>query len=300
MDQSKLNFLQNVLRYSTSHSDGTVESTPREMSPARRQWLEGALSSMSINPIDELKKCIKCISDEKDLNRLLEALETLKDWCEDINFAIDFEKISGYSILPQLLNNENSEIRALTCELIGTCAQNNPYCQTTLLASKILPLMFYKLDKDSSDEVRIKALFAISCLVRDFEEGQQKLIEGNGLDILIKALRSTVEKLQIKTCFLCSSICNNSTIKSQLTSKHLIETLVEMYSRPDSNIHEHLLSAITVLIDDNPNAIRQAKEMKNFNFKQILTHRINTIQDDPRYLEEKEMATKLFQDLFQN
>jgi hypothetical protein len=43
---------------------------------------------MSINPIDELKKCIKCISDEGDLNRQLEALETLKDWCEDINFAI--------------------------------------------------------------------------------------------------------------------------------------------------------------------------------------------------------------------
>ncbi len=75
----------------------------------------------------------------------------------------DFEKINGYSVLPKLLNNENAEIRALTCELIGTCAQNNPYCQTTLIASKILPLMFYKLDKDSSDEVRIKALFAISC-----------------------------------------------------------------------------------------------------------------------------------------
>jgi hypothetical protein len=33
MDQSKLNFLQNVLRYSTSHSDGTEPSAPREMSP---------------------------------------------------------------------------------------------------------------------------------------------------------------------------------------------------------------------------------------------------------------------------
>lgn len=73
-----------------------------------------------------------------------------------------------------------------------------------------------------------------------------------------------------------------------------------MYSQPDSNVHEHLLSAITVLIDDNPVAIRQAKEMKNFNFKQILTQRIDTINDDPRFLEEKEMATKLFQDLFQN
>ena len=42
-----------------------------------------------------------------------------------------------------------------------------------------------------------------------------------------------------------------------------------MYSQLDSNVHEHLLSAITVLIDDNPAAIQQAKGMKNFNFKQI-------------------------------
>ena len=50
-------------------------------------------------------------------------------------------------------------------------------------------------------------------LSRDYEEAQQKLVDGNGLDILIKSLRSNVEKLQIKSCFLCSSICNNPLIK---------------------------------------------------------------------------------------
>jgi len=295
-----MNFLQSVLRYSASHSDGTNATELREMSPERREWLEGALTSISINPVDELRKCIKCIVEENDLNRQIEALETLKDWCEDINFAIDFEKLDGYSIFTPLLNHNSPEVRALTCELAGICAQNNPYCQKTLLASKILPLLFYKIDKDTSDEVRIKALFAVSCLSRDYEEGQEKLLEGNGLDILIKALRSSVEKLQIKTCFLCSSICNNPAIKTQLTNKHLIETLVEMYSQLDSNVHEHLLSAITVLIDDNPAAIQQAKGMKNFNFKQILTQRINMIRDDPRFDEEREMATKLFDNLFQN
>ena len=88
MDQSKLNFLQNVLRYSTTHSDGTSSSELREISPERRQWLEGALTNMTINPIDEIKKCIKSITDDEDLNRQIEALETLKDWCEDINFAM--------------------------------------------------------------------------------------------------------------------------------------------------------------------------------------------------------------------
>lgn len=339
MDQSKIAFLQSVLRYSTTHTEtgptGTATSSeapstdgpaPREMSPERRKWLEEALSTMSINPIDEIKKCMKVLQDDQETpERRVEALETLRDWCEDLNFAIDFHKLDGYKLLPVLLNDSNEELRALTCELIGCCAQNNPYCQQTLLDAKILPLVLQKLDKDA-DNVKIKAMFAISCIARDFEPGQQKLLEGNAFDILVKAIRSPVEKLQIKCCFLFSSICNNKDIKGkldrffpnpistdqlvyiffnrlfldQLTNRNLIKTLIDMYSFPDSNIHEHILSAINVLIDENPKAIKQAKEMKDLNFKQILSQRIELIGNDPRFQEEKEMVTKIYENLFQN
>ena len=43
---------------------------------------------MSINPVDEMKKCMTVLREENDTPRQLEALETLKDWCEDLNFAI--------------------------------------------------------------------------------------------------------------------------------------------------------------------------------------------------------------------
>ena len=56
-----------------------------------------------------------------------------------------------------------------------------------------------------------------------------------------------------------------------------------MYNKPDSNIHEHILLAINVLIDDNPESIKQAKEMKEINFKQILSERIDLISSDPRH-----------------
>ena len=159
------------------------------------------------------------IKDEKEeFSRQLEALQTLRDWCEDINFAVDLHKLGGYDLLPNLLNHENAEIRALSCDLIGTCAQNNPYCQETLLSSKFLPFILQKLDKDPNDEVKVKALYAVSCLTREYEPGLQKLMEGNSLDVLIKSVNSPVEKLQIKCCFLCSSICNNLEIKSKLLS----------------------------------------------------------------------------------
>lgn len=120
-------------------------------------------------------------------------------------------------------------------------------------------------------------------MCRDYEPGQDKLVEGNGIDILIRALSFKIEKLQIKCCFFFSSICANKKIKTLLTEKRLIETLIEMYRNPESNIHEHILSAINVLIEENPQAIKQAQEMKDVNFKKILTDRIQTIANDSRY-----------------
>ena len=71
-----------------------------------------------------------------------------------------------------------------------------------------------------------------------------------------------------------------------LTNKRLIETLIDMYRQEESNIHEHVLSAISVLIDDNPLAIQQAKQLMSndvITFKQMLTNRVVRIADDPRY-----------------
>ena len=77
-------------------------------------------------------------------------------------------------------------------------------------------------DKFGRTPVSILILNTLKGLTRDYEPGQKKLLEGNGLDILIKSLQSPVEKLQIKSCFLCSSICNNASIKSSLNLSYMI------------------------------------------------------------------------------
>ena len=68
------------------------------------------------------------------------------------------------------------------------------------------------------------------------------------------------------------------------TQKHFLEHLVKLYSQEETNIHEHVLSAISVLIDNNPEAISQAKLMSNLNLKKTLSDRLEVIRDDPRYL----------------
>ena len=80
----------------------------------------------------------------------------------------DFHKIDQYKLIPLIVNDKNEEIRALAFDLIGTLAQNNEYSQKTLIDFNILPIIFDKLENDSSDNVRIKSLFSLSCKFKIF------------------------------------------------------------------------------------------------------------------------------------
>ena len=71
--------------------------------------------------------------------------------------------MNGYELIPILLKDEEPEIRALTCDLVGTCAQNNEYSQETFITTEILSLMLKTLENDNENSVKVKALFAISC-----------------------------------------------------------------------------------------------------------------------------------------
>jgi hypothetical protein len=68
-----------------------------------------------------------------------------------------------------------------------------------------------------------------------------------------------------------------------MTRLYLVEKLINMYRLSELNIHEHVLAAIISLIDDNPEAIRQAKHM-NLDFKNIITQRLFVIENDPSHL----------------
>lgn len=45
---------------------------------------------------------------------------------------------------------------------MAVCVQNNPYCQKAAMEMNILPTLTSLLETDQLDQVRIKALYAIS------------------------------------------------------------------------------------------------------------------------------------------
>lgn len=80
----------------------------------------------------------------------------------------DFTKLGGFSIVGPFLKSENSDIVRMAAEVIGVATQNHPRCQETVLADEnILSSLFDILKSpERHDNVKLKAVFAISCMYR--------------------------------------------------------------------------------------------------------------------------------------
>lgn len=100
-----------------------------------------------------------------------------------------------------------------------------------MLEANVLPTLLSMVDTDINDIVRIKALYAVSCkyrsvnlnlsvilvmtvnlfsigLIRDNDAGLKEFADKDGYSVLLRALQSDIEKLNIKSAFLLSSLCN--------------------------------------------------------------------------------------------
>ncbi|XP_073427195.1 hsp70-binding protein 1 isoform X3 [Dendrobates tinctorius] len=142
-----------------------------QMSHERRQWLQEAMSSAFSGQADEVQQMKECLrelsggtSDEDGAERKEKALELLADLCENLDNASDFCKLGGMSLmLTRYLSSPEAELRWRTADLIGTCSQNVPFVQEMALSLGAVSKLLKLLDLDTSETVRIKALFAISC-----------------------------------------------------------------------------------------------------------------------------------------
>lgn len=78
---------------------------------------------------------------------------------------LDFIKINGLRIVPQLLSSEVSELRWNCLQTLATLCQNNPRVQKTTLDCHLLPIFLEMIRSDPNPTVRIKALYALSCKI---------------------------------------------------------------------------------------------------------------------------------------
>ncbi|KAL4236877.1 Hsp70-binding protein 1 [Mactra antiquata] len=275
-------------------SSGQGEDTLEPMSAERREWLEKAINDMTVSPVEEMKKCIEKIKDDKiDDDDKIEALETLTEWCEHIDFAIDFHKIGGFVIFPLSFNSDDAEIRWQCLEVIASLVQMNPYCQAAVLQEGLLPVMLKILDTDNDPTVKTKALYALSCLTRECTDALEQFISNDGFSYIMRAMQTDISKLKIKSAFMLSSICtDNNKCKDTVCDTGMIDQLVGHLSEEHSNFHEHLLSALLTIVRDHPRSLDECGRSE-LNLVSTLLQKQQDLKGKEEYQEELQYATEL-------
>ncbi|KAL0280833.1 UNVERIFIED_CONTAM: hypothetical protein PYX00_002009 [Menopon gallinae] len=307
--------LQDLLRYSTEVTTNSVGSSQGSSAPLddeSRKFLEAALKSLTVDIIGELMKCIEILQMAKDVSEDSEdsaeceaALDHIFDFVDNIDVANDFHKIGGFSVLNPCLNSLRSSIRWRGAELVAYLCQNNPYCQNKILESRILSTLLNMIDTDINDTVKVKAMYAVSCIVRDNEEALKEFGSSDGYSVLLRALQSDIVKLNIKAAFLLTALCSQKPdIKDELVKMGYVEQLVgqiaiQMQLDVHSEVAEHLLSALLCLIQDHEPSQTICKDPE-LQFREVMKYVIENSDGKDQYREEYEYAQSLLNTVFKD
>ncbi|XP_062993909.1 hsp70-binding protein 1 [Elgaria multicarinata webbii] len=298
---------------------GNAEPAPMEpMSDERRQWLQEAMVEAfrgQMDEVEQMKECLRLLeastpgaergesSEEahSDLDRREGAFDILAELCENLDNAADFCKLEGMRLLAhRYLEHEEQELRWRAAHLVGTCAQNVPKVQEQALALGCMRKLLRLLDHDPSEAVRIKALFAISCLVRAQEAGLQQFLRLDGFSVLMRAMQSNVQKLKVKSAFLLQNLLiNHPEQKETLCSMGMVQQLVALIRTEHSIFHEHVLGALCSLVTDFPQGVRECQE-PDLALEELLKERCKLIKDQDKFQEEQDFCETLLRLCFHN
>ncbi|XP_030755130.1 hsp70-binding protein 1-like [Sitophilus oryzae] len=287
--------LQGLLRFcveATQSEDAPAESHVLPLDEERRKWLEEAIKSMSVDIIGLLQKQIKVlqkvdsIKPEDDISEYEQAVDIILEQVDHIDIACDFHKIGGFMVLYPCLKSPHPKIRAAGCELLAELCQNNPYCQEVVLDNEFVPKLLNMIDKDEDTEVAVKALYAVSAIIRHSQEGFNQFIHYNGPVILLKALNRTDDRFIKKTTFLLSTLCDSQPdFKSRLVFLDYIPTLITLISRERQPSHEYVLALLAALVEENATALSECRNPRH-NLQEVLQKYVANCGTKEECLEE--------------
>lgn len=285
--------LEGVLQFALNHSDDPTNSSSsafQEMSEERREWLHEAIASIVEDT--DIKRMLKYLqilekphdtnNADDDLAEKEDAFEELSMIVENLDNANDFHKIGGFQVMMKCLSGEHSSLRWRAADIMAVCVQNNPYCQKAAMEMNILPTLTSLLETDQLDQVRIKALYAISCLTRDFPEAEEAFLKEDGFSMLLRAMQAENEKLIAKSAFMIRNmLVTNPTHKETFFKMGFTELLAGLLRGPQNSARVHVINLFKNFVMNYPPAIIECQRTE-FDLERLLSSiSKSSMEDDP-------------------
>ncbi|KAF2288439.1 hypothetical protein GH714_007496 [Hevea brasiliensis] len=183
------------------------------------------------------------------------ALQELLILVEPIDNANDLTKLGGLHVLIRELNHPDSDIRRVSAWVLGKASQNNAFVQKQVLELGALTKLI-KMVKSTSIEESIKALYAVSALIRN-NVGGQELFYAEAGDKMLQDILSNLSidiRLQKKAVFLVADLaeCQLENVgRAELPffrNHFFLKSIVDLTASTDLDLQEKALVAIKNLL----------------------------------------------------
>ncbi|GAA0151026.1 hypothetical protein LIER_09835 [Lithospermum erythrorhizon] len=183
------------------------------------------------------------------------ALQELLILVEPIDNAKDLNKLGGLKAVIRQLDHSDTNIRATSAWIIGKASQNNPIVQKQVLEIGAL-VKLMKLVQSNLTEEAIKALYAVSALIRNNVDGQELFCAEDGNMLLQDILsNSSIDiRLKKKSLFLVADLAESqleNTDKLQLpflADQLFLKLVVDVLVATDLDLQEKALYSIKSLL----------------------------------------------------
>jgi len=210
-----------LLKWSLAYTDGTGETTAKEMDSEKRAWLEAAMKELVVDEaklakesVDELQELsLQTELGDQSIERATELFEQVEDIAESLDTAFDLVKMGCMNQMVEMLRSKHPFFRRWAAQIVATVAQNNPQCQAGLLQLGALAYTTHICVHDHDPGARLKALLAVSCLIRNCKDGERAFVDqGDGILVLANGLKSTESRLAAKAVHLLLFLLTEDTM----------------------------------------------------------------------------------------
>lgn len=164
----------------TTRDDPTASTDPEAKRSSGRGLSQEAIKSLMGGPSDaELMKSSMAAIKSLDvsLDNKLVAFDNFEQLIEIVDNANNLESLALWTPLVAELSNAEAEIRRMAAWCVGTAVQNNIKSQERALAVNALPVLVQLAIEDPNDQVRRKAIYALSSEIRNYPPALQVMVQ---------------------------------------------------------------------------------------------------------------------------
>lgn len=140
-------------------------------------------------------------NEEAELENRLVAMDNFEMLIENLDNANNIENMKLWTPLLETLSDSEENLRAAALSVIGTAAQNNEPTQNAFSKQEEGLMKIIQLANDTKEplNVRCKAFYALSNLIKNHTVLATEFLKSHGLDIIAPVLSDPSSKPKLKT-----------------------------------------------------------------------------------------------------